>query len=339
MKRRVDGRKLSRDVLEQYRFRAIAMRKEKWQVNEIALFFGINRVTVSTWLSSYRRHGKKGLKKRKAKGAEPKLKAIHKRKILQWLKKPATDFGFETPLWTCKRLEQLIKKKLKISIHLSNVWKWLQKWDLSCQKPERMATQCNEKEMICWVKEEWPKIKAHARRWQAMLYFQDEAGVSLTPVLGTTWAPKGETPVVKVTGKRGGLCVTSAISPAGRMVFRIEKGKVNAEIHIEFLEQIMQHHPNRKVIVVEDRAPVHRAKKVKQFVEKNRKRFALYYLPSYSPKLNPDEHVWAYLKNHELKAHQAQTTKELKKLVDGKMRKIQKKKKIVDSFFYGTYVV
>ena len=123
------------------------------------------------------------------------------------------------------------------------------------------------------------------------------------------------------------------------MIFRIEKKRVNAEVHIEFLEQMRKQHPKRKIIVIEDRAPAHRSKKVKEFVEKYKNRFAVYLLPPYSPELNPDEHVWEYLKAYKLKAHQAQDTKELKKLVKRKMQGIQRKKKVINSFFVGTYVI
>ena len=118
-----------------------------------------------------------------------------------------------------------------------------------------------------------------------MLYFQDESGVSLTPVLGKTWAKKGKTPKIKVTGNKGGFCVTSAISPAGRMVFRIEKEIIHAEQHIEFLKQIMRQHPFRKIIVIEDNAKPHIAGLVKDFVRENKNRIAVYYLPPYSPDL------------------------------------------------------
>lgn len=337
-KHKKDGRSISRGTLEHFRFRAIKLRKKGWKVNDLAESFGLNRGSVSRWFTKVKRKGKKALKGTRAKGAKAKLSIQHKKQILQWLKQPATDFGFETPLWTCLRVKQLIKKKLNISIHKSNVWEWLRKWNQTPQKPERRAKECNEVEVKRWLKETWPKIKEHARRWQAMLYFQDESGISLTPVLGKTWAPKGKTPIVKVTGKRGGFCLTSAISPAGRMVFRIEKERITANVHIEFLEQIIKHHPHRKIIVVEDKAPPHTAKKVGKFVEERKKIFALYYLPSYSPKLNPDEHVWAYLKNHGLKDHQAQSTIELEKLTLSKMKSIQRKKNSVKSFFYNSYV-
>ena len=135
--------------------------------------------------------------------------------------------------------------------------------------------------------------------------------------------------------------MTSAISPAGKMIFRIEKDKerINAEKHIEFLQQIMKHHPNRKIIVIEDNARPHIAKKVDNFVAQNKNKFAIYRIPSYAPELNPDEHVWKYLKAYKLKAHQAQNKEELRKLVKRKMQGIQRKKGLVNSFFAGTYVI
>jgi len=334
-----DGRSIPRETLEHYRFQAIKLRKKGWKVNDIAEAFGLLRTSVSHWFMKVNRHGIESLKRRKAKGKEPKLTMEDRTKILSWLKQSAIDFGFENPLWTGKRVQQLIKKQLGKSLHVTNVREWLRKWNLTNQKPEHLATQRDERTVKRWLKNEWPKIKEHCRRWQAMLYFMDESGVSLTAVMGKTWAPKGKTPVVRTTGRRGGLCVTSAISPAGKMTFRIEKEKVNADKHIEFLIQIMKQHSNRKIIVIEDNAPSHIAHAVKSFVASQSNRIAIYYLPPYSPELNPDEHVWAYLKAHQLKTHQALTTKELKHLVKRKMQVIQRKSSLIDSFFMNSYVL
>ncbi len=335
----IDGRSYSREVLEHYRFRAIELHKEGKKVNDIADFFGVHRGSVSQWLSTCRLYGKEKLKSKKAAGPEFKFAAKEIEKLLKVLRDDATTHGFETPLWTCKRIRDVMKKITGKKLHTTNVMRLLHRTRLTPQKPERTAIQKDDEAVERWLREEWPKIKAHCRRWQAMLYFQDESGVSLTPVMGKTWAPKGKTPVVKVTGARGGLCVTSAISPAGKMVFRIEKEKVNAKKHIEFLEQIMKQHPRRKIIVIEDRAPAHRAKKVQEFIQKHKKRLAVYFIPSYAPELNPDEHVWEYLKAYQLKAHQAKTTEELKGLVKRKMQGIQRRKGLVNSFFVGTYVI
>lgn len=334
MTKEVDGRKISRETLETYRFRAIELRKKKWEVNEIAESFGLHRSSVSRWLTQHKRGGEEALKTKKAKGARPKLEKREVEKILSCIKNPATEFGFESPLWDCKRIQQLIKKECKTQMHVSNVWRMLRSWNFTPQIPTKNALEENEVEIKNWLEEEWPKIKAHARRWRAIIYFLDECGVSLIPVMGKTWAPKGETPVIKVTGHKGGICVTSAVSPVGRMVFRIEKEKITGPVHIEFLEQIIKNHPRRKIIVVEDNAPAHIAATTREFVKKNKQRFALYFLPSYAPKLNPDEKTWRYLKQHKLKAHQAQTKKELKKLVFAKMKSIQRNPTTIRSFFY-----
>jgi transposase len=328
-----DGRTHSHEFLEGCRIRAIELYKKGEKINEISYFLGFHRGVVSKWVSLFKKEGKKALLSKKANGPQFKLSKKEIKEIINILYDDATIYGFENPLWNCKMVQQIIFKRTNKRIHTTNIMRLFRKLNLSPQKPERISSQKNRKAVKRWLREEWPEIQKHRRRWQAMLYFQDESGISLTPVLGRTWAPKGKTPKVLVTGKRGGFCVTSAISPAGKLIFRIEKGRVNAKKHIEFLKKILKQHPNRKIIVVEDSAPVHKAKKIEKFVEQNRKRLAIYKLPPYCPELNPTEHVWAYLKAHELKTHQAQNTEELKHLVKRKMQSIQMKKQLIHSFF------
>lgn len=336
---RRDGRHFSHEVLETYRYRAIELYQKGKSAQDIAFFFGVHRGSVSLWIKTWKEKGKSALKSTKAAGPDQKLNREDKKKIISWLRKSAMDFGFETPLWDCKRIQRMIKKELSKEIAISNLWEALRKWNLTPQKPEKVALEKNQIEVAKWLREEWPKIEEHRRRWQAMLYFQDESSVSLVPALGTTWAKKGKTPKVKVTGNRGSICLSSAISPAGRMVFRIEKGTVTSKTFVDFLKQIIKNHRWRKIIVVTDNYPAHDSKKVHDFIELNNNKIAVYYLPTYSPDLNPDEDVWKYLKNVKLKAHQARNKKEFKPLVLSKMQSIQKKPYLIKSFFVGTYVI
>jgi len=338
MKKR-DRRNIPREALEYYRFQAIILKRKKWKIDKIAEAFGVHRCTIAHWVTKEKRYGKESLKRTKAKGKEPKLNKEDKKQIISWLRKSAMEFGFETPLWDCKRIQKVIKKELNKDIAISNLWENLRRWELTPQKPEKEALEKNTREVKRWLKEEWPKIQEHRRRWQAMLYFQDESSVSLVPVLGKTWAKKGKTPKVKVTGNRGNICLSSAISPAGRMVFRIEKGTVNSKTFVDFLKQIMNNHRWRKIIVITDNYPAHNSAYVKNFIEQNKNKVTVYYLPTYSPDLNPDEDVWKYLKNVKLKAHQARNKKEFKPLVLSKMHSIQKKPNLIKSFFIGTYVL
>lgn len=332
---RKDGRSIPRETLEYLREQSIKLWKNDKSIEDIADFCGVHFTVVYKWVRLYKQNGLKALKRRKAKGAKPKLNKEDKIQIISWLKKPAMEFGFETPLWDCKRIQKIIQKKINKSISISNLWETLRRWNLTPQKPEKEALQKDPIAVKKWIGEEWPKIEKHHQRWQAILYFLDESGVSLIPVLGKTWAPKGKTPKIKVTGSKGGLCVTSAISPAGRMVFRIEKGTIHAKEHIDFLKQMMKHHPRRKIIVIEDNARPHISGKVEDFVNENKNKIAIYYLPKYSPELNPDEKVWRYLKHIKLKAHQARNSKEFKPLVKAKMQSIQKNPELIKSFFNG----
>ena len=118
------------------------------------------------------------------------------------------------------------------------------------------------------------------------------------------------------------------------MVFRIEKDTVTAKSFIDFLKQMLKHHRHRKIIVIVDNSKPHIAQMVNNFVGENKSRLAIYYLPTYSPELNPDEEVWNYLKNVKLKAHQARNKKEFTPLVRRKLRSIQKKPELIKSFFF-----
>lgn len=335
MKKR-DGRTIPREAMEYMRIQSIHLFKEGKRADEIAEFFGVTVDAVYKWKRKHKETGIKGLKSKKAKGAVPKLKEEDRNKIISWLKKSAIEFGFETPLWNCKRIQIIIKRELNKNIATSNLWENLRKWELSPQMPKKEYAEKDERKVNKWLKEDWPKIQEHRRRWQAMLYFLDESGVSLAPVIGTTWAPIGETPKIKVTGKRGGLCLSSAISPAGKMVFRIEKRKINAQAHIDFLSKIILQHPNRKMIIIEDNARPHIARLVKEFVMSNKKRIAIYNIPAYSPELNPDEEVWNYLKNVKLKDHQSRSKEEFRALTESKMKSIQRKPSLISSFFIGS---
>ena len=169
----IDGRSYSHEVLEHYRFRALELYEGGNKVNDIADFFGVHRCSVSHWISSYKRHGKQTLKSKKSAGPAYKLSKQEMSDLLALFEDDAIQHGFETPLWTCKRIQQIIKHRFGKKIHTTNIMRWLKRINITNQKPQRRASQRDEKVVEKWLKEEWPKIKAHCRRWQAMLYFQD----------------------------------------------------------------------------------------------------------------------------------------------------------------------
>jgi len=168
---------------------------------------------------------------------------------------------------------------------------------LSPQLPLWRAYQQRPEDLDRWMKEEYPRIKALAKRHKAQIFFGDEAGIRSDHPAGTTWGKKGATPVVSATGARFGLNLISAVSAQGEFRFMTVTGGVNAGAFIEFLRRMI-HNADRPVFLIVDGHPSYKAKKVATFVESTKCLLRLFFLPPYSPELNPDERVWNDLKNN-----------------------------------------
>lgn len=278
----------------------------------------------------------RALRRRKATGRPHKLDCTrYGAKILRIVMKPATTFGFESPLWTCRRIMDVLRRELKLVVSVPTVWRGLRRLRLSCQKPERRAIERDPAKRKTWLEEEWPEIKRLAKQEQALIFFEDEAGIHLTPTVGHSWGRVGHRPTVPVTGKRGCISTMSAISPDGRLFFVIPKEKVNASVFITFLKGLLGEYPRRKLFVVADQASSHTAAATRDFVT-SQPRLRLFFLPPYSPDLNPDEQVWNHLKNHELCAHDATNKVVLRKKTQRALRRMRACPSLLRSCFHRT---
>ena len=138
---------------------------------------------------------------------------------------------------------------------------------ITCQKPLHRAIERDEALVQQWLKKEYPKIKAMARKEEAEIYFGDAAHIRSDHHAGRSWGRRGETPIVAATGARHGMSLISAITSRGHMRFMIkEKGGFNADVFIEFLKRLIAG-AERTIFLIVDRGPAHRAKKTLAFVE------------------------------------------------------------------------
>jgi transposase len=204
---------------------------------------------------------------------------------------------------------------------------------LTWQTPEREYFQADAEERQRWQKETIPQIQEILRKSKGILYCEDEASVCLTPLLGKTWALRGRPRKVPVTGNRASISAMSALSPRGRLVFRLYQKRIASKEVIEFLEQLLRHHPSRHVVVVMDQAPPHTSQMTQGYIE-SQPRLHVFYLPAYSPDWNPDEKVWNYLKNHELKAHRANNKQELFTLTEDKLQNMSQDTELLQGLYF-----
>jgi transposase len=202
---------------------------------------------------------------------------------------------------------------------------------LSAQKPLYQAWQQDPVRVRTWETETWPAIRAEAKRVGATIYFADESGLRSDSHTGTSWAPQGQTPVVEVTGRRFSLNMISAVSAQGEFRFMLHEGVVHATVFREFLQRLMIG-ADQPVFLIVDGHPIHRAKLVKTYVDRLEGKLKLFYLPPYSPHLNPDETVWAQVKRT-VSRQLVESKEDMKRLALGALRSIQRLPELVKSFF------
>ena len=251
---------------------------------------------------------------------------------------PPSPTGYAPPLdstalWTRAMVRDLIRREYGVTLSLASVGRLLRSMGLTPQRPVRRAVEQVPAKVREWLTVEYPAIQAKARQAGAQIFFADEAGVrSNSHHSGTTWALMGQTPVVPATGKRFGLNLVSAVSPQGVLRFMVVDGRMTAVRFITFLKRLL-HNQTQPIFLIVDQHSSHRAKVVQEFVGSTDGRLELFFLPPYSPELNPDELVWNHLKTHGVRKRLLQTPEALKRYVLSHMRSLQGKPALLRGFF------
>jgi transposase len=331
--KRNDARRLGHKTLTELRKRAVGSVQDGQSPEVVARALGINRVTIYGWLSRYRHGGWDALDARKRGGRTPKLDA----KAMQWIYKTITtknplQLKFSFALWTSKMVARLIEGRFGVKLSKASVCRLLAQLGLTPQRPVWRAYQQKPEQVQRWLKNSYPRIKSMARSLKAQIYFGDEAGVRSDHHAGTTWAAKGKTPIVSTTGARFGLNMISVVSAQGEFRFMTVKGRIGAKQFIEFSKRLI-HGADRMIFLIVDGHPAHKAKSVTKYVKANKERIRLYYLPPYSPELNPDERVWNDLKNNVVGRKAISTPQQLHEEVMRHMRCLQNSPDRVRSYF------
>jgi len=331
-----DGRILSHEVLETYRFAAIKLKKSGVEVNVIANSFNVTERAVYRWLHKSKIEGIKSLKSSKATGPESYLSEDELSTLLKLIRKPATKLGYSTDLWSGPRIRHLIKHEFGIEYHAKHIPRLLKWLGLELKFPERRALEQDPKALREWKQNRFPEIIKYAKKKRALLFYADEAIISLIPYVGKTWAFPNTKPIVRVSGKRGqNIGVTAAVNQQGRMCFELtkEKERFTAKVFIRFIKKMHRENPDRYIVLIVDGAPVHTAGIVKIFMEENKSWLRLEILPAYSPELNPTEKSWRFLKTKKLNGSTVLDKEELRDETKKMIKQIKKDKDRVSSFF------
>lgn len=331
-KRDTDGRKLSSKLKEELRLRVVRRVEAGVSPEQLAAELDINIRTIYKWLEKYHYGGEEALKTVPKPGKAPKLTATQLRHLAIIVRdRNPLQYAFDFALWTRGLIREVIRREFDVRLSEVSVGRILRRLGLSPQKPLYRAYQQDAEAVERWRKEDYPAIKQRAKREGALIFFADESGIRTDYHRGTTWGEIGHTPVVTATGARFGINMMSAVSAQGQLRFMIFEGSATATTFCDFLTRLCEG-VDRKIFLIVDGHAIHRAKRVKERLATLNHQIELFFLPPYSPQLNPDEWVWNHVKRRVAKTV-VHTKEELKAAVLSALRSLQRLPTLVQRFF------
>jgi len=329
-----DARKIPDEAMSYIRKMAVkAIRELGYSPELISKIFDIHRSSIYDWLKLFDRGGYDALDTRKA----PGMTAIVTPEMESWLKEiiissTPEQYGYDTELWTSAILADLLNKQFDINIQPATVNQHLKKIGISYQKPSYVASEQNPNEVKKFINEEFPKIQKLAEEINADIFFEDEAGIDLRQHSGRTWGAIGKTPKISATDKRGSYNILCVVSSDGTLRFSIKDGTINEDVFIGFLQQLLRGR-DRPIILIMDNVPFHKSKKVRNFVESHSDKIRIFFLPAYSPALNPTEQAWEEVKDNKIGRQPKKDKLDLKRRIRSALSSLQKRIDRVTSFF------
>ncbi|MCP3867797.1 MAG: IS630 family transposase [Gammaproteobacteria bacterium] len=331
-----DARKLSPETQEQLRKQAIRLKKQGKKYVEIAEIVGVHRNTISNWWKTYEKEGPKGLKSKQRgfeKGQWRTLEASQELEIQGLMMEQTPDqFKLVFALWTRQAVQELIRIRFKIRMPIRTVGEYLKRWGFTPQKPLKRAYEQCPAEVQRWLDEEYPSIAERAKREGAVIHWGDETGVRSDCQHGRGYSPEGKPPVIRFSAKRTSINMISSITNQGKVRFMIYKDSMNGKMFIKFIKQLIKD-ADKKIFLVLDNMRVAHARVVKAWLKDYTEQIELFFLPAYSPELDPDEYLNGDLKAGVHSRLPARDTDGLNKKVRSHMKKLQRSPERVKRYF------
>jgi transposase len=294
-----DARKLKKETQQALRDQVVRLRKQGKKNRDVAEYLGVSEQHASTVWQKYERGGRKDIllgTRGRRHGEKRTLPEEQEREVQKLITDKTPDqLKFPFALWTREAVRQLIRKRFGIDMPVRTVGEYLKRWGFTPQKPVKRAKEQNSAAVERWLKTDYPEIAAQAKKENAQVYWGDETGVQNEANRVRGYGPKGKTPILRVTAKRAHISMISAITNEGKVRFMIYREAMTQTKMITFMDRLIRD-TGRKVYLILDNLKVHHGKKVTNWLTRHREQIAVFYLPAYSPEVNPDEYLNSDLK-------------------------------------------
>jgi transposase len=321
-----DARSLKSPAQEALRRRAVQAVREGMRQTQAAEVFGVHRSAVAKWMRRYREGGAKALRaKKRGRPPQSRLAPWQSATMVRMITDRCPDqLKLRFALWTREAVGELLAQKFGIEVSVWTVGRYL--------KPLRRAFEQDPAAVRRWLEEEYPKIKRQAKRERAEIHWGDEMGMRSDHQAGRSYGRRGQTPVIPGTGQRFGCNMISTITNRGKLRFMVFPGEFNAAVFLKFLGRLLKS-VRGKVFLIVDQHPSHVARKVKRWVKQWERRLRIFFLPGYSPELNPDEYLNNDVKSNAVGRQRAEDKEELQANVRAYLRSTQRRPDVVRNYF------
>ena len=331
-----DRRRASTEARAELRSQVLALRNEGKTFVEISAITGYARtycVTLASTLETRPELAAEVKRGGRPKGTGRHLTAKQEAQALRWICGRYPDqLRLPFALWTRRAVQELFRTKFDVAMPIRTVGLYLERWGLTPQRPSRRAYERDDAAVERWLRVEYPKIARQAKKRGAEICWGDETGVRSDQSRHRGYAPKGQTPTLRIPVRRSSLSVISAITNQGTVRFMIYKGALNPDILLRFLRRLIRGR-ERPIFLILDNLRVHKARKVAAWVKRNASRIRIFFLPPYSPELNPDEYLNGDFKRGIYSGPPPRDALDLKRKALSQLRSIQKSPDRVRGYF------
>lgn len=337
-----DARYQTLERLHERRKQVVRLHRKGYLVMQVVELTGLSYPTVRGVIDRYEAGGMTAIKpalRGKRQGDGRSLSEAQEKRIQQIIcdKRPE-QLKMDFALWSRAAVMQLIERECKRTLSIRAVGNYLKRWGFTPQKPIKKAYEQQPAAVQAWLNETYPAIEAKARAEGAEIHWGDETALVNTDVRGRSYAPAGKTPVTyAVGGTRQKLSMIATVTNKGKAHWMIIDEAFNADRLIEFLGALIKD-AKRKVLLILDNLRVHHSKPVKEWVAQHANKIELFYLPSYSPELNPEERLNADLKRAITSKVPARTKAKLRDSAVAHMEQLEKSPERVKKFFHDPKV-
>ena len=325
---------MEQDAQEMLRKRVVSAVEDGMSRKEAAEKFGVSRTAIWQWMRQYKKGGGKALNKKKK--GRPKKISLEPWQAAQTVRaisdRCPDQLKLPFYLWTREAVVELMERKFGVRVSVWTAGRYLKRWGLTPQKPLRRAFEQDPEAVRRWLEEEYPKIRRAAKQEGAEIHWGDEMGLRSDHQAGTSYGRRGKTPVMPGTGQRFGCNLISTVTNRGTLRFMVFTEEFNSEVFIKFLGRLLKS-TEGKVFIIVDRHPSHRSRRTKKWIEARKDKIRMFFLPSYSPQLNPDEFLNNDVKSNALGHRRPANRQEMAEDIHGYLRSTQRQPDVVRSFF------